>query len=245
MKEIVKILSAKAQRKGNVVFEDWLDFMIDLFDISHVLDFDNWARHKFREDSDYLQCAVLWLGLMTEKVERCENYDALGMVYEAMFQSKFKASTSGQFFTPDCLCSLMARITETDGGAVNDPACGSGRTFLGYRCQELSKGRYYTECHGQDIDPVSCKMCALNLMVYGCGGSVTQMDTLKYSGEWNAYYINEVRYPFPTTSYSIRRGKRIIEPPQSAENGKEVQVTAPKPKQAPKAEKQAVQLSLF
>lgn len=96
----------------------------------------------------------------------------------------------------------------------------------------------------QDIDPVSCKMCALNLMVYGCGGSVTQMDTLKYSGEWNAYYINEVRYPFPTTSYSIRRGKRIIEPPQSAENGKVVQVITKPQKVAQKSEK-AVQLTLF
>lgn len=65
-----------------------------------------------------------------------------------------------------------------------------------------NKSGYYV---GEDIDGISCKMCALNLMVHGARGRVICHDTIASPVYFNwGYEINEVRYPIPTPFYSLR-----------------------------------------
>lgn len=59
--------------------------------------------------------------------------DPLGHIYETI-ASQSKKSGFGQFFTPEPICDLMAKMTITlsdkKGQKINDPACGSGRMLL-------------------------------------------------------------------------------------------------------------------
>lgn len=228
MKEVVKILHTQASRKGKYgsdIFSDFLDFLLDMFDYSHYLEeggFEGNALRLNAENSEFMQCAIIWIQKVTEKIERCENWDGLGLIYEELYQSKAKASSLGQFFTPDCLCDLMSKVArgEEDSDSlnprrVNDCACGSGRTLLAARVREMEQHRNQDYYFGEDIDGISVKMCALNLMIYGCKGAVTRMDTLKYTGEWDCYVLNEVRYPFFVPYYSVRLTKRINKEPEN------------------------------
>lgn len=227
MKEVVKILQSKANNTGKYgyeIFEAFLDFLLDMFDYSHFID-GNWEEYLEelrKREPEFLTCALGWIVRVTEKIERYENWDGLGLIYEELYQSKGKASSLGQFFTPDCLCDVMSKIARGDEDSdnlkprrVNDCACGSGRTLLAARVREMEQHRNQDYYFGEDIDGISVKMCALNLMIYGCRGAVTRMDSLKYTGTWDCYVLNEVRYPIPTQYYCIRKTTRVIEPPQS------------------------------
>lgn len=228
MKEIVKILESVANRNGRYgsdIFTDWLDFMIDMFSTEHYMEgqdgFEKNVARLNEQSPELMQCTILWMCEATKHIEMYETWDGLGLVYEALYKSKGKADALGQFFTPETICDLMARCSHTPSDkaeTINDCACGSGRTLLAMRCQELAMRRNRNIYYGEDIDSVSVRMCALNLMIYGCRGMVTRMDTLKYVGKWDCYVLNEVRYPIPTPYYSIRKAVRVIdEPPTKKE----------------------------
>ena len=150
------------------------------------------------------------------EMEKGHAFDLFGQLYEQMFLLKSKASANGQFFTPDSLCRLMADITDhvneendTKNGFiwVNDPACGSARTLLAHFMAKTSidhalAGRYFYEA--ADIDLTTCKMAACNMMIHGMQGRVVCQDQLALPTPTAIFYINEVRYPFPSDMYSIR-----------------------------------------
>ena len=101
--------------------------------------------------------------------------DPLGTYYECL-ASNYKKSNFGQFFTPKPLCDLMAMITidkENWGVTVNDCCSGSGRMLLASNHQV--KGNYY---YCQDLDPMCCKMTAINLCFHEIRGEVHCQNTL-------------------------------------------------------------------
>ena len=90
---------------------------------------------------------------------------------------------------------------------VNDPACGSARTLLAHFMKKTHDNRalsglYYYEA--ADIDLPTCKMAACNMMIHGMQGKVVCQDQLLLPTPTAIFYINEVRYPFPSGMYSIR-----------------------------------------
>ena len=90
---------------------------------------------------------------------------------------------------------------------VNDCACGSARTLLAHfmnKPQDIPAlaGHYYYEA--ADIDLPTCKMAACNMMIHGMQGKVVCQDQLLLPTPTAIFYINEVRYPFPSGMYSIR-----------------------------------------
>ena len=90
---------------------------------------------------------------------------------------------------------------------VNDPACGSARTLLAHFMKKTHDNRalsglYYYEA--ADIDLPTCKMAACNMMIHGMQGRVVCQDQLSLPTPTAIFYINEVRYPFPSDMYSIR-----------------------------------------
>lgn len=211
MKEVIKLLEKNVAEKKLDPFlglNSLLDFLVDLFDIRHFQ--KNWLEYMAKrkeEEPTLFQICIIWM----EKVESALNagtwIDFFGGIYEELYQSKYKASETGQFFTPPALCDLLATLTTIRNEhreTVNDNACGSGRTLLSdFASDKYNVKNYYT---ADDIDIVSVKMCALNMMMHGMRGRVMQHDTLTNPILFDfGYEINEVRYPFPTPFYSLRQ----------------------------------------
>lgn len=102
------------------------------------------------------------------------------------FQEYISNGNNGQFFTPDAICDLMARMaldpeTLTDGKTINDCACGSGRTLLA-----AAKINRKSEFYAADISLDCCYMTLINFCLNNLAGEVWWMDTLrqKMFGAW-------------------------------------------------------------
>jgi len=101
--------------------------------------------------------------------------DPLGEYYECL-AGNYKKSNFGQFFTPPALCTMMAMMIqepENWGITVNDPCCGSGRMILA--SNHHVKGNYFI-C--QDLDPICCKMTAINLCFHEVRAEIHCMNSL-------------------------------------------------------------------
>ena len=219
IKEFVKYLNEVSDNHG-VKQEERLDAFCDF--IIRLFSTDSYNSGGFRpaiatpENKDYIMLVSRWCEMVADEMAKGRFFDLFGHLYEQMFLLKSKASSNGQFFTPDDLCRLMADITEskneeeeTKSGLimVNDCACGSARTLLAHFMAKTSKyhslaGKYYYEA--ADIDLPTCKMAACNMMIHGMQGKVVCQDQLLLPTPTAIFYINEVRYPFPSGMYSIR-----------------------------------------
>ena len=219
IKEFVKYLNEVSDNHGikqEERLDAFCDFIISLFST------DSYKKEGFKPsvatqgNLDYMVLVGLWAGMVSDEMEKGNSFDLFGQLYEQMFLLKSKASANGQFFTPDSLCRLMADITDAEVEEkvshigpviVNDPACGSARTLLAHfmdktREDHALAGMYYYEA--ADIDLPTCKMAACNMMIHGLQGKVVCQDQLSLPTPTAIFYINEVRYPFPSGMYSIR-----------------------------------------
>ncbi|MCG8651133.1 MAG: N-6 DNA methylase [Pirellulales bacterium] len=100
--------------------------------------------------------------------------DVLGDV----FQGAITYGENGQFFTPDSVCDLMAKMSvpteRTDEPkTICDPACGSGRQLLA-----VAKHQPHWEFTGQDLDIRCTQMTAINLGLNGLKGWAVNQNTL-------------------------------------------------------------------
>lgn len=210
MKEVVKLIDKYVTEKRidrhqglNAV----LDFLIDIFDVRHYTTENGWFERVAkaeREENHLYQIMMIWMDKVATAMENGSWLDFFGGVYEEMYQSKGKASALGQFYTPPSLCDLLAYCSDPCEGKINDSACGSGRTLLAAAARSgFPRNNFYM---GEDIDIVSVKMCALNLMIHGCKGMVVQHDTLMNPICFDyGFRINDIRYPIPTPFYSLTR----------------------------------------
>lgn len=113
--------------------------------------------------------------------------DPLGEYYECL-ASNYKKSNFGQFFTPKAVCTLMAQLIinrDEWGKTVNEPCAGSGRLVLA--SNQAAEGNYFV-C--QDLDPICCKMTAINLCFHKIRGEVHCMDTLRMTEPRFSYAVN-------------------------------------------------------
>lgn len=219
IKQFVKYLTEVSDNHGikqEERLDAFCDFIISLFST------DSYNSGGFRpeiatpENNDYVTLVSIWCWMVAKEMEKGNSFDLFGQLYEQMFLLKSKASSNGQFFTPDSLCRLMADITDADVEEkvsdrglvrVNDCACGSARTLIAHFMAKTRKdhalaGHYYYEA--ADIDLPTCKMAACNMMIHGMQGRVVCQDQLSLPTPTAIFYINEVRYPFPSGMYSIR-----------------------------------------
>lgn len=113
--------------------------------------------------------------------------DPLGEYYE-LLASNSKKSNFGQYFTPKPICDMMAKFTITPnewGKTINEPCAGSGRMILAANHQ--ANGNYFV---AQDLDPICCKMTAINMCLHEIRGEVHNMDTLRMTDFRMSYSIN-------------------------------------------------------
>lgn len=135
------------------------------------------------------QFAVLTGITMTALLENPKQ-DFLGTVYQRLGLAKSRA---GQFFTPYNVGQMMARMNMPDSFVlnksrifqVNDPCCGAGCLLLaGYNAmrEQLEPTDpdwdKYVLFVAQDIDPLVCKMCYIQMCCIGVPGVVVAGNSL-------------------------------------------------------------------
>ena len=186
MNEFERIFEKLArQEDASIIFTNWLDWVIDanLFTTKkYNLDFKG-------NEHEYYDLYKAWISIVHDELERTGKYyyDYLGVFYEDIIQSRYKAGTRGQFFTPQDVGKLMAELcfSESDNdGFSYDCACGSGRLLLD--AYEQNPNNILI---GWDMDRQACKMAVLNFYVSGARGSIICKDTL--TGEFmEAWRVN-------------------------------------------------------
>jgi len=98
------------------------------------------------------------------------SIDAFGDAYEflmTMYASN-AGKSGGEFFTPQEVSELLARITLVGKKRVNkvyDPACGSGSLLLQY-AKVLGKDKVENGFFGQEINITTYNLCRINMFLH-------------------------------------------------------------------------------
>lgn len=104
-------------------------------------------------------------------------------IFGDFFMEYISHGNNGQFFTPEPICEMMARIAGNieAGQSVYDCACGSGRILLA-----AAKINRWAVFFGTDVDKNCCMMTLLNLCLNGLKGEVAWMNSLSndFYGAW-------------------------------------------------------------
>lgn len=163
------------------VFDDFLTITLNFFrPTPQKLEWPNYER----QDLDRFNALFREFFLVMQKgIEQRKWYDALGIYYQVL-SSQSKKSCMGQFFTPESVCDMMAKMNPIEGTGkfVNDPSCGSARTLIATHV--LYPGQFY---FAEDLDTMCCKMAAINMLVHGVQGEVININSLsrsEYRGGW-------------------------------------------------------------
>lgn len=185
---------------SRAAWEVWADF-VSMFavSISNAVDKSHFEtresefekiKSKYREEE--IEIIVQLIAITIEALDSEMWQDFLGRIYmELDLGSHWK----GQFFTPYSVTQMMARMsagrdlyeTVKEKGyiGVNDCACGAGATLIAaaeIACDELTaKHGLNWQNHimftAQDIDPITAKMCYIQLSLLGCAGFVKIGDS--------------------------------------------------------------------
>ena len=153
------------------VFDDLLTIIICCMGrgTNEDLYFETIKRYNAKELDSFARLFAELMKFYIKAKEAEQWCDPLGEYYE-LLASNYKKSRFGQFFTPKPLCDMMAMmIINADewGKNINEPCSGSGRMVLAANHQ--AKGNYYV-C--EDLDPLCCKMTAINLCFHDIRGEV-------------------------------------------------------------------------
>ncbi len=118
--------------------------------------------------------------------------DAFGDAYEylmSMYASS-AGKSGGEFFTPQEVSELLARITvvgKTDVNKVYDPACGSGSLLLQF-AKVLGKDKVRKGFFGQEINLTTYNLCRINMFLHDVNYEqfdVAHGDTLTDPAHWD------------------------------------------------------------
>lgn len=214
--ELIRIATDRKQRAEEAL-NIFLDYGIKAFDIFKVREcssFQEWTQKVLSEDEEYNHILMRWMQDVNKSINNGETCDFFGHTYESTFQGRGKASSTGQFFTPESISTLMSKTVNYNIDynnkiiTVSDCCCGSGRLLLGFLAdqlanrEELNRHRYVF--YAEDIDIVSCKMTALNLMAHCLYGSVVCHDVLRNNPPHTVYIVNECQVPYPNATMGIR-----------------------------------------
>jgi type I restriction enzyme M protein len=96
--------------------------------------------------------------------------DLFGDAYEYLMQmyASTAGKSGGEYYTPQEVSELLARITVVDKDEVNkvyDPACGSGSLLLKYG-KVLGPGRVRQGFFGQEINLTTYNLCRINMFLH-------------------------------------------------------------------------------
>lgn len=152
-------------------------------------------------------------------LEKNPEQDFLGSIY---MELELSNHWKGQFFTPYCVCQMMAEISMSDIRAmvkdrgyvtINDPACGAGATLIAgvheaQRAIEPLNWQNHVAVAAQDVDPVVAMMCYIQLSLLGAPGYIKVGDTFSDPMHEND---NKAQYWYTPMWFSeVWRTRRLI-----------------------------------
>lgn len=164
MKGLFDDLNVNSARLGNTI-EQRNDKLVKLLDAIGDLEFGNY------QDADI---------------------DTFGDAYEflmTMYASS-AGKSGGEFFTPQDVSELVARITvlgKTRVSRVYDPACGSGSMLLKF-AKVLGRDNVDEGFFGQEINLTTYNLCRINMFLHGINFSkfdIALGDTLTSPAHWD------------------------------------------------------------
>lgn len=128
------------------------------------------------------------------KLKGSENtIDLFGDAYEYLLKmyASNAGKSGGEFFTPQEVSELLARLTTQEQRNVNkiyDPACGSGSLLLkAYRAACAVSDAPVDVC-GQEINLTTYNMCRINMILHGVSYDkfdIAREDTLVSPKHWD------------------------------------------------------------
>lgn len=159
------------------------------------------GRYK-REELDEFAKAM---GYLVNEMEDNPFTDVLGPYY-CEVQSKFTRDTGGEFYTPQEIGDLMAKITinaeqvikEGKPVTICDPASGSGGPILSVAEEFAHAGAVdLMRVTCQDISKAACNMAYVNMTLWGIPARIIWGDTLRatVNGQWENFHWHRVGEP--------------------------------------------------
>lgn len=178
-----KTLEAIAYRHDFTrVFDDFLMIAVCSFSMQRMekIYFETIKGYNKEELSLFAKALAALIFEYTEKSSGGGDwYDLLGQLFEEQ-NGKFTRDLGGQFFTPNAVCDLMAKMTYEENEeeiTVSDPTCGSGRNLIAFD-RTNANNRFKNFYVGMDLDSRCVKMSVLNLFLFGMRGAIIHMNTL-------------------------------------------------------------------
>lgn len=169
------------------------------------------------------------MGYMVNEMDDHPFTDVLGPYY-CELQSKFTRDAGGEFYTPQEVGRVMAKMSmnieeviEADKPVtINDPAAGSAGLVL-CLAEEFAKANAVdlmrVTC--QDISKIGCDMAYINLTLWGVPSRIIWGDTLRVTvnGQWENIHWHRVGEPLRERVKLFMRAMESL-PQQVAEASK-------------------------
>ena len=185
------------------VFEDFLEMVVCALSLGAKEDRYHEIVRGYEKPDAYLMAEAFGALVM----EMDNNGEGLKDGFGDFYMEYLSHGHNGQFFTPEPVCDMMARILNPAGFGerVADCCCGSGRMLMA--AAKIKRNALF---FGADIDRTCAMMCVINFCLNGLLGEVCWMDTLMnrfYAGwrielhpEHGVPYIREIS---ETESYMV------------------------------------------
>jgi len=172
------------------VFEDFLEMVICSLSLGAKEDRYLEIIRNYEKPDAYLMAEAFGALVMAMDNNGEGLKDGFGDFY-----MEYSHGHNGQFFTPEPICEMMARVLNPAGFGerVADCCCGSGRMLLA--AAKISRNSLF---FGADIDRTCAMMCLINLCLNGLLGEVCWMDTLmnRFYGGWRIELHPEKGVPY-------------------------------------------------
>lgn len=118
--------------------------------------------------------------------------DLFGDAYEYLMQmyASTAGKSGGEFYTPQEVSELLARITvvgKTEVNKVYDPACGSGSLLLSF-AKVLGRDAVRQGFYGQEINLTTYNLCRINMFLHDVNFekfNIAHGDTLTDPAHWD------------------------------------------------------------
>ena len=173
------------------VFDDFLEMVICSLSLGAKEDRYLEIVRNYEKPDAYLMAEAF--GSLV--IEMDNNGEGLKDGFGDFYMEYLSYGRNGQFFTPEPICEMMARILNPAGFGkkVADCCCGSGRMLLA--AARVSRSSLF---FGADIDRTCAMMCLINLCLNGLLGEVCWMDTLMncFYGGWRIELHPEKGVPY-------------------------------------------------
>lgn len=185
--EFSKLLDPIARRKSSPldVFRDFVTMSACALAVqTREEEYLDVAKKYDREELNEFGKA---LGALTSEMEEFAFSDILGP-YFCEINSKSGRDQRGEFYTPPCISTMMAKMSVNvdeivERGlpfTIGEPACGSGGMVLAI-AEEFSRAKSVDlmRVTAQDISRVGCDMAYVNFALWGIPAHIIWGDTLR------------------------------------------------------------------